>query len=341
MISEMGMERLRSLPHSIRMLGRFNVWKYENRDGNRKTKVPYNPITGLMCTGEGDYTTFETAYKALQSKKYDGMGIGLFNGISGIDVDKCVTQNGSRSIGGYPDRILSELAQDILNTMNCYAEYSPSKTGIHLLFIADNYKPLAFKKKYRINNRELKLEVYPSGVTYRFLTITGDTIIDRDLTDRAEQFQKVIDRYMLLPAQDQEQQEQQSTGSGIGSGLSDTQVIEKASRSRQGSLFQELWEGHWEGKYPSQSEGDFKLMTTLAYYTGNNPVQMDRLFRQSGLGKRDKYVKRTDYRGKLINDAIRATKKTYNPKYRSSRNNPVYKSRNDIALKWDSEIEGD
>ena len=52
--------------------------------------------------------------------------------------------------------------------------------------------------------------------------------------------------------------------------------------------FLELWSGGWEKRYGSQSEADLALTGLLAEYIGNNPSQIDRLFRESTL-YRDKW----------------------------------------------------
>ena len=66
--------------------------------------------------------------------------------------------------------------------------------------------------------------------------------------------------------------------------LEDASVFERATRAANGEKFRRLWAGDWEAAgYPSQSEADLALVGLLAYWTGGNAVQMDRLFRQSGL----------------------------------------------------------
>lgn len=333
MISRVDLECLQAIPEELKTIGRFVAWRYEYRGEGRKTKIPYNPVTGRMAAGQRDYTTYRTAVQALNSGYYDGLGIGLFNGLSGIDIDHCIDGSGE----------VSSLAQEITKTMDCYTEYSPSLSGYHLLFVSDPFNPEEYKEKYKINNRAIGVEVYPSGVTYRYLTITGKSaaVSGFSLVNKTVQLQQILDRYMLIPRGRETSQKKASPlyTSSYGSAqgyLSDSEVIEKASRSKEGQLFQELWAGHWKGRFPSQSEGDFKLMKMLAYWTGKDSAQMDRLFRQSELGKRGKYTgvgegARQDYRPKLIRDAIAATTNTYNPEYRSNRNRGT-------ALSWDSEI---
>ena len=68
------------LPDSIIQNGLFCCWKYEERNG-RKTKVPYQPETGLGAKSN-DPSSFVPYKTAVQASGYDGIGIGIFNGIS-------------------------------------------------------------------------------------------------------------------------------------------------------------------------------------------------------------------------------------------------------------------
>ncbi|MEM5767916.1 MAG: AAA family ATPase, partial [Bacillota bacterium] len=68
----------------------------------------------------------------------------------------------------------------------------------------------------------------------------------------------------------------------------DNAIIEKAGQAANGEQFQRLWFGKWEETYPSQSEADLALCSLLAYWTGNDKAQIDRLFRHSEL-MRDKW----------------------------------------------------
>jgi hypothetical protein len=52
-------------------------------------------------------------------------------------------------------------------------------------------------------------------------------------------------------------------------------------------LFKELYLGHWEGRYLSQSEADQALANIIAFYTDNR-TQCARIFHDSALGKRKK-----------------------------------------------------
>ena len=111
------------LPQELKERGSFCLWKYEERDG-RMTKVPYQ-TSGLRAdsTNKATFTDYATAISLRD--KYDGIGIGVFDDICAIDIDHCIE-----------DGTLSAMAEDIINRMNSYTEYSPSGTGVRILFKA-------------------------------------------------------------------------------------------------------------------------------------------------------------------------------------------------------------
>ncbi len=133
------------LPQELKERGAFCLWKYEERDGSR-TKVPYQ-TNGLRADSSNKVTFTDYAIAVRHRAAYDGIGIGVFGDIYAIDIDSCV-ENG----------VLSDMAKDIITRMNTYTEYSPSGTGVRILFKAS--LPAYDKDRYCINNRRIKLEVY-------------------------------------------------------------------------------------------------------------------------------------------------------------------------------------
>ena len=278
------------LPSNLKIRKHFCNWRLEERN-DRMTKIPYqtngkraNP-TDRRC-----FTDFETVCGNLDSN--DGIGIGIFDDIAAIDMDHCV-------VNGVPN----EMALDIINTMNCYTEYSPSGNGIRILCTVSN--PSYNKAKYYINNHKLGLEVYVAGYTGKFVTLTGNVIRECDLVDRSSELMTILDKYMVKPVQLQEVNRDVP-----GSFLSDESIITKAMASKQGEKFGSLWEGNIpEGM--SHSEADLSLCTMLAFWCGGDTDQMDRLFRESGL-MREKWD-REDYRTATLNKAVAMTTEFYKP----------------------------
>ena len=65
--------------------------------------------------------------------------------------------------------------------------------------------------------------------------------------------------------------------------LTDAQLLAKATGAANGTTFERLWYGAWDGAYPSQSEADLALCGILAFWTGRDAQRIDQLFRASGL----------------------------------------------------------
>lgn len=99
--------------------------------------------------------------------------------------------------------------------------------------------------------------------------------------------------------------------------LTDEQVLEKARAAQNGDDFSALWDGSWEGRFGSQSEADLSLCCSLAFWTGKNKEQMDRLFRQSKLfrEKWDKvhHADGATYGEETLDQAIARTENVYTP----------------------------
>jgi hypothetical protein len=103
---------------------------------------------------------------------------------------------------------------------------------------------------------------------------------------------------------------------GKAAPLTDEDVLEKARAAENGSQFDALWEGRWQELYASQSEADMALCCKLAFWTGKNREQMDRLFRQSQLirGKWDivHHASGATYGAETLDKAIEAVSEVYN-----------------------------
>jgi putative DNA primase/helicase len=80
--------------------------------------------------------------------------------------------------------------------------------------------------------------------------------------------------------------------------------------AKDGAKFRALWNGDTSG-YPSQSEADLALCRLLAFWCGNDPARIERLFSQSALGQREKWQTRADYRHETIQTALQSLHETY------------------------------
>lgn len=149
--------RPENIPHELRLLNQWLVWRYQLNENAKWTKIPICVRTRrhASTTDPETWCSFADALECYQAHRdiYDGVGF-VFTEADpyvGGDIDHCVS----------PDGTLSGEALDILPPT--YAELSPSGTGVK--FIARSDKHYARKTD--------KGELYSSK---RFFTITGHTL---------------------------------------------------------------------------------------------------------------------------------------------------------------------
>jgi replicative DNA helicase len=152
------------IPQQLEELKQFKNWVcFQLEDDPKpdypehKTKIPKSPLYrgNAKSTDPSTWGTYEEAVAAVKKYGYSGIGF-VFSkeaGYTGIDLDR-VIENGK----------LNEEAEAIVNSLDSYTEYSPSKRGVHILVKAEIPKALASKDFDPI-------EMYDTG---RFFTITGE-----------------------------------------------------------------------------------------------------------------------------------------------------------------------
>ena len=261
-----------NIPQSLRKNGKFCVWKYIDRDGH-KTKCPYDPHTGQFGASNDPkaFSSFAHAHLVSERYGYDGLGVGVFGDVCAIDLDNCITADGK----------LSEKAKDIISRMHSYTELSPSGKGIHILFRAPHFD--YDKSKYYINNQSEGIEAYIAGATNKFVTITGKRLVGspHDLQERSDQLSEVLETYMRRREWDREERQE---GEFTDLHLSDDEILRLMVE--HSPRFGSLLNGDISDYDNDQSRADMALCTKLAFYT-RDPDQIDRIYRNSGLGRTD------------------------------------------------------
>jgi putative DNA primase/helicase len=270
------------------------------------SKVPVNPKTGgnAKVNDHNTWGEFAQAVNHWESHKGNGIaGIGYvfgnFDPHCGIDLDKCRNPETWE---------IEAWAREIITRMNSYTEVSPSGTGVHILVKANLSQG---------NRKGNGVEMYDSN---HYFTVTGNHLPGTPTTieNRQEELEalhrEIFEADTPCPDQMSGIREGEEISKPIPSptlDLSDRELFAKACQAANGEKFDRLWEGSWEGSYPSQSEADLALSGLLAFYTGKDAARMEKLFRQSGL-MREKW-ERADYRERTINKAIANTIKVYSP----------------------------
>ena len=208
---------------------------------------------------------------------------------------------------------LTQMAEDIMERMDSYTEFSPSGTGVRIVCKASS---LSYDTgRYYINNQKLGLEIYAAGVTKKFCTLTGNVIRNCGIEERSTELGEILETYMLRPILEKKNRTHDVTGSY----LSDDSVVRLASDSRQGEKFKTLWHGEIPDR-KSHSDADMSLASILAFWCGGDTEQMDRLFRKSGLmrTKWDRVQSGSTYGALTMDKAVSQVMDFYRPYARRS-----------------------
>ena len=250
-----------NIPEELRLLKQWCVWRYEDTDLSKPTKVPYQ-AKGPHKASVNDASTWSTFEECEHAYKWSNgalAGIGFIfsenDPYAGIDLDAT------------EDAALLARQQKVFSSFDSYSELSPSGKGLHIII----------KAKLPNGRRRSSIELYSSN---RFFTMTGNVYNDKPIADRQELAQVLYDEMGRV----------NNISNYLGTieeKLTDAEVIEQALRAVNGDKFKTLLEGNWANIYPSQSEADFAFVDMVAFYTQSRN-QIVRIFRGSALGQREK-----------------------------------------------------
>lgn len=255
------------IPFEMRHYPQWIVWKFEDVN-NKKTKVPYN-IKGYRAsvTNPQSWNSFDEVTQAVNNG-FDGIGFVLTENdpYAFIDLDHTEDQEE-----------FSKQQTIYTNFIDTYAELSPSGKGLHIIM----------KGRLPQGRRRGSVEIYSSQ---RFMTMTGNVYNSRHIENCQNKLDTLFNSLGKSDKIIQLADEQQH--------YADNELFEIAYNAENGQKFYDLYNGHWQDYYSSQSEADHALINILSYFS-RNQEQIARMFRASALGKRQKAM-REDYVGKMI-----------------------------------------
>lgn len=266
-------------------------------------KWPLNSNSGEMAK-VNDPSTWSSYNEALEGMtKFHALGIGIFlnpkTNVVCFDVDKVLNRETGAPLPQYKTEV-----QDILDHSDgTYLERSMSGNGFHLLFKG---------KVPGHRNRHGNVEMYDSS---RFISLTCDIMGDRSEIKvlSPNNIEYLYHHYIdVMPSKNQ------SFTASVNAPLTldDKELITKAKNSKQGTKFTDLFNGNWEKLgFPSQSEADLVFCDFLAFWSGKDVAQMDRIFRSSKLyrPKWDEQHGEATYGAMTIKRACSDTTSVYNP----------------------------
>ena len=251
------------------------AWRYEQRSG-KTTKAPIDAKSNgrLIHAKSNDPTTWASHAEAMAAceRHPELAGVGFCftpdDGLTGIDLDHVIDPE--------TGELKPEAAEILERFHGTYAEVSPSGTGLRLF---------AFGKPGRSGKntgKEKWLEVY-SHPSSRYLTVTGDHWTDSAtaVTEQQAALDWLHERFMK--ASTGQEPVASKPGPAGALNLDDAALLDKARRAKNGGDFERLWAGDTSGHGGDDSAADLALCSLLAFWTGGDADQIDRLFRQSGL----------------------------------------------------------
>ena len=286
-----------------------------------KNKIPLDAKTGRAgsSTDSSTWYDIQTALEGAVKYALDGVGY-VFSegsGICGVDIDTCRNPETGE---------LSPEAREIVELLDSYTEVSPSGYGVHIYvevaegFSLDGFKKSSIKmppngiERYVTKDGEQvkkqpEIEFYTEG---RYFTVTGNAIgTQRTINERTVELYKVLERYA------KREKKKPSTGTISGGGglsMSDSAVVKKAHAAENGAKFKRLYSGDISD-FGSHSEADLALCSLLAFWCNRDAVQIDRIFRSSGLmrEKWDEQHGAQTYGQMTIAAAVESCTAVYNP----------------------------
>ncbi|MDA1773299.1 phage/plasmid primase, P4 family [Bacillus cereus] len=258
--------KFNQIPAELKNTPHWILWRSEVRNG-KKTKVPYQINEEMaQSNNKRSWSTFPTIIKFYEQGDYDGIGF-MFSKddpFIGIDIDHCI-QEGA----------LTSLAEDVIETVNSYTEYSPSGDGIHI--IAKGKLPLKGPGTGR-KNVDIGLEVYRHG---RYFTFTGDCLDQVPVEDRTDELKVLFEKYLKEKPKPEKKQSTTSFEREDITSLSNAELWERMFDSKSGAAIKDLFQGMLING--DHSSTDMALCNHLAFWTDKDSAKMDSMFRESSL----------------------------------------------------------
>ncbi len=299
-----------TIPDMLKTIPQFVVWRYECRDGDKPTKVPYSPLTIKHAAVNNPYT-WSSFSAAMQHRNIDpatwGIGVVITpaTGLVGLDLDHCLEPFSGD---------LLPWATEIVTAINSYTEISPSGEGLRIW--VKGTLPAGRRRKDG-------LEMYDSG---RYLTVTGAHLEGTPATIE-ERTEAVAALHASFFAQEAPVAAPATQSTPVAQpSMSDQKLLQKARSAKNGAQFTALYD-RGEGT-ADDSANDLALCNFLAYWTGKDASRMDRMFRASKL-YRPKWDKKHSGEGKTygamtIDEAISKTVNVYDPQgYKERQRQPA------------------
>jgi putative DNA primase/helicase len=280
------------IPEELRQARQWVCWQYEyDKRRSKPKKVPIDPVTGkhASTTDPATWGSYDEACAYASDHHVDGVGFVFTSDdpFCGVDLDDCRDpETGTMRLG----------ADEVLDSLGSYAEVSPSGTGIKV-FIR------AVKQGERCSTKETpwggKIEIYDQE---RFFAITGNVYRDDPIREAQE---TIDDLYVRFLGEDGPKDRTGVRTSCEGfPGHDEALLVSARNNPKTGGLFRKLYDEGDNIPVGERSEVDQALCGMLAYWCGDDPVRIKRLFLGSKLAQ-GKYAEKGPHGEKYLDGTIR------------------------------------
>lgn len=286
-----------AVPDPMRQYPQFVLWRLVQKPNRPKLdKVPFNPLTGLPAAVDNPatWTNYETARATFERGGFDGIGFVFTpnDPFVFVDLDDCLDQR---------SRQWKPHAYAMMSALPGAWEISQSGNGLHGIGYARDKVALVEKRRRFTDENGNRYECYAQG---RFVALHGVEWIGHigtDWTDALASLLPAMERTTDYPPVEWVDQSRV----GYDGPIDDDELIRRAlastpplaSLGRKPS-FALLWNADPKlgDFYPDEgglnrsfdhSAADLALMNALAWWTGCNPLRMERLFNRSALTRSD------------------------------------------------------
>lgn len=221
---------------------------------------------------EEDFVELETLLQCENLGSYAGIGVSVqASKICAIDVDHCFDE-------AFNIDTADERAKDILSRFSkfAYCEFSFSGTGLRVLFRHDIIEH--YSDNYYIKNESKRVEFYQPTRSYRYVTVTGRSIYNNDIT--------IVPTYVIEEFLDDYMKKPERKTYAVETSEVETRTFTQLSAIVKRLYFkdirlQDLWFGQAPGSGKNESELDYQLIAYLFEHVTQDKLLLKQLFESS------------------------------------------------------------
>jgi hypothetical protein len=245
-------------------------------------KIPLRPKDGgsASVTDPSTWGTFDQAIVGLELNLFTHIGFVFTSDDPYVFIDLDAPKDGQRQLLPQDHPLYIEHQKKCgtwIKAFGSYSEKSASGHGIHIIV------------KGKLANA-MKMPGTELYFTERYAIFTGDVVSALPIASRQDELDQIVQG---IKAGAYKSSNKAVYIHSAPNDAADRPILNKIGTSSNATAIRELWEGRWQGNYPSQSEADHALLAHLCFYSKDD-AQVARIFRTSQLGQRQKANNRRD-----------------------------------------------